>query len=198
MAAYQVGGRLDYVVLLPMISISTALVTLVSMFRGARRLDLVRDVVSYAMRWAIGIGAVVALVFFAFAPWLVKGFSSEPGIVAAGTAYLRIIAWGYPFVAFSMLAGRILQGLGLGTPVLVLTVMRVLLIAVPLSWVLVYWFGSPVEWVWGAILLGSVITALVSVVWLRVGLARAERGALPDGATPDATDPRTAAAAQVG
>ncbi len=95
-AAYQVGGRLDYVVLLPMISISTALVTLVSMFRGARRLDLVRDVVSYAMRWAIGIGAVVALVFFAFAPWLVRGFSSEPGIVAAGTAYLRIIAWGYP------------------------------------------------------------------------------------------------------
>ncbi len=75
--------------------------------------------------------------------------------------------------------------------------MRVLLIAVPLSWVLVYWFGSPVEWVWGAILLGSVVTALVSVVWLRVGLARAERGALPGGATPDATDPRTAAA-QVG
>ena len=73
-------------------------------------------------------------------PGWCKGFSSEPGIVAAGTAYLRIIAWSYPFVAFSMLAGRILQGLGIGTPVLVLTVMRVLLIAVPLSWVMVYWW----------------------------------------------------------
>ena len=49
-AAYQVGGRLDHVVLLPMISISTALVTLVAMFRGAQRLDLVRDVVRYAMK----------------------------------------------------------------------------------------------------------------------------------------------------
>jgi len=177
-AAYQVGGRLDYVVLLPMISISTALVTLVSMFRGAQRLDLVTAVVRYAMRWAVGIGAVVALVFFVFAPWMVRAFSSEPGIVAAGTTYLRVIAWGYPFVAVSMLGGRILQGLGLGTPVLVLTVMRVLLIAVPLSWVMVYWLGSPVEWVWGAILLGSVITALVSTVWLRSGLRRAERGAI--------------------
>ena len=35
-AAYQVGARLDHVVLLPMISISTALVTLVAMFRGAQ------------------------------------------------------------------------------------------------------------------------------------------------------------------
>ena len=148
-AAYQVGGRLDHVVLLPMISISTALVTLVAMFRGAQRLDLVRDVVSYAMRWSIAIGAVTALLFFALAPEMVRGFSDEPGIVAAGTTYLRIIAWGYPFTAISMLAGRILQGLGIGTPVLVLTVMRILLIAAPLSWALVYWFDSPVEGVWG-------------------------------------------------
>jgi hypothetical protein len=48
--------------------------------------------------------------------------------------------------------------------------------------------------VWGAILLGSVVTALVSVVWLRVGLARAEQGSLPAGATAGASDPRAAAA----
>ncbi len=177
-AAYQVGGRLDHVVLLPMISISTALVTLVAMFRGAQRLDLVRDVVRYAMRWSLAIGVVTALLFFALARWMVSGFSAEPGILAAGTTYLRIIAWGYPFTAVSMLAGRILQGLGVGTPVLVLTVMRVLLIAVPLSWVLVYWFDSPVEGVWAAILVGSVLTAGVSAVWLRAGLARAERGSI--------------------
>ena len=110
------------------------LVTLVAMFRGAQRLDLVRDVVSYAMRWSIAIGAVTALLFFALAPEMVRGFSDEAGIVAAGTTYLRIIAWGYPFTAISMLAGRILQGLGIGTPVLILTVMRILLIAAPLSW----------------------------------------------------------------
>ena len=184
-AAYQVGGRLDHVVLLPMISISTALVTLVAMFRGAQRLDLVRDVVSYAMRWSIAIGAVTALLFFALAPEMVRGFSDEAGIVAAGTTYLRIIAWGYPFTAISMLAGRILQGLGIGTPVLILTVMRILLIAAPLSWALVYWWHAPVEGVWGAVLFGSVVTAVVSIVWMRVGLGRAERGELR-GSVPSA------------
>jgi putative MATE family efflux protein len=175
-AAYQVGARLDHVVLLPMISISTALVALVAMYRGAQRFDLVRDVVRYGMSWALAIGAVTALLFFAFAPAMVRGFSNETGILAAGTTYLRIIAWGYPFVALSMLAGRILQGLGFGTPVLVLTVMRLLLIAAPLSWALVYWFDAPVEGVWWAMLSGSVLTAVVSVAWLRAGLGRAERG----------------------
>jgi putative MATE family efflux protein len=188
-AAYQVGGRLDHVVLLPMISISTALVTLVAMFRGAQRLDLVRDVVRYGMKWAIGIGAVTGLLFFAAAPAMVRGFSAEPGIVAAGTTYLRILAWGYPFIAVSMLAGRILQGLGLGAPVLVLTVMRYLLIAAPLSWALVYWFASPVEWVWAAMLLGIVLTAAVSMVWLRVGLTRAENGVPLAAASTAGSDP---------
>ena len=176
-AAYQVGGRLDHVVLLPMISISTALVTLVGMFRGAGRFDLVRDVVRYGMTWAVGIGVVTGLIFFAIAPWMMRGFSEEAGIIAAGTGYLRILAWGYPFVAVSMLAGRILQGLGLGSPVLLLTVMRLLLIAAPLAWAVVYWFESPVEWVWGAMLIGIVATAAVSMVWLRVGLRRAGSGA---------------------
>ena len=82
-----------------------------------------------------------------------------------------------------MLAGRILQGLGIGTPVLVLTVMRLLLIAVPLSWVLVYWWHARVEGVWAAMLLGSVVTALVSMVWLGTGLRRAERGSIDASAT---------------
>jgi Na+-driven multidrug efflux pump len=177
-AAYQVGGRLDHIVLLPMISISTALVTLVAMSRGAQRFDLVRDVVRYGITWSVVIGIVTAFLFFALAPWMVRGFSSDARILAAGTTYLRIIAWGYPFTAISMLAGRILQGLGIGTPVLLLTVMRLLLIAVPLSWALVYWWGSPVEAVWGSILLGSVVTAGVSFVWLRAGMRRAERGSI--------------------
>jgi putative MATE family efflux protein len=177
-AAYQVGGRLDHVVMLPMISISTALVTMVAMFRGAERMDLVRDLVNYSMRWAIGIGAVMAIFFHVVAPYIMRGFSQEQAIVAAGIGYLRYIVWTYPFVAISMLASRILQGLGIGSPSLVLTVMRVLLIAAPLAWVLVYWVHTPVEGVWIAMLVGVALTAVVSLVWLRVGLGRAERGAL--------------------
>jgi Na+-driven multidrug efflux pump len=110
---------------------------------------------------------------------MMRGFSEKAGIIAAGTAYLRIIAIGYPFIAVSMLAGRILQGLGIGTPVLVLTVMRLLLIAGPLAWVLVYWVRSPVEWVWVAMDVGIVVTALVSIAWLRRGMQRAEAGGAP-------------------
>jgi Na+-driven multidrug efflux pump len=56
--------------------------------------------------------------------------------------------------------------------VLLLTVMRLLLIAGPLAFALVYWLDSPVLGVWLAMDLGIVVTALVSIAWLRSGLRR--------------------------
>ena len=72
---------------------------------------------------AIRLGAANTFVMLitSAAAWALNTYVLPPA------PYLRIIAWGYPFVALSMLAGRILQGLGFGTPVLVLTVMRLLL-----------------------------------------------------------------------
>jgi Na+-driven multidrug efflux pump len=62
--------------------------------------------------------------------------------------------------------------------VLLLTVMRLLLIAVPLAWAMVFWWGTPIEGVWGSMLLGSAVTAVVAAIWLRSGLARVARGTL--------------------
>jgi hypothetical protein len=58
---------------------------------------------------------------------------------------------------------------------------------------MVYLFGMSVEWVWGAILLGSVVTGVLSAVWLRAGMAQAARGSLRVEADAGA-DPHAAAA----
>ena len=41
-AAYQVGARIDHIFMLPVIALSAGLVTLVGMYHGAKRKDLVR------------------------------------------------------------------------------------------------------------------------------------------------------------
>jgi len=176
-AAYQVGVRLDHVVLLPMIAISASLVTLVGMFHGARRPDLVRNTLHYGVWWAVAIAAGLGVVFFALAPVLAGMFSESPEIRSMATGYLRITVLGYPCVAVSMPIGRALQGLGLGIPVLFLTLLRVLLVSAPLSIWFVFGLGLPVAWVWGAIVLGNVVAALTALAWLRSGLSRAARTA---------------------
>lgn len=175
-AAFQVGQRIDHIFMLPVIALAVGLVTLVGMFYGAERRDLVRGIIAYAMSQSIVIALVVGTTFFVLARPIMAVFTDSPAIAEIGVTYLRIGVFAYPFIAIVMLTGRALQGMGQGTPVLVLSLLRVVLISGPLAYVFVLWMGLPVVWVWIAILIGMVVTAGIAGVWLHRALALSGRG----------------------
>jgi putative MATE family efflux protein len=165
-AAYQVGSRVDHVFMLPVIALSVSLVTLVGMFHGAKREDLVGSIVSYALTRSLGVAVVAGAVFFVLAPQIAGAFSERAEVIAAGASYLRFAVFAYPSIAVVMLAGRVLQGMGRGSPVLWLSLLRVVLLSAPFAYVFVFWMGKPVEWVWAAMVLGSTVTGIVALAWL--------------------------------
>ena len=171
-AAFQVGLRLNQLFVLPLMAIAGALVTLVGMFVGAKRVDLVGEVVRYAMTRSIATATVVGAVFYAAAPQMFAVFSDDPNILTIGIDMLRTVVFSYPFVAVAVLVGRILQGMGYGLPVMVISALRLLLIAGPLAWVFVFVFDKPVEWVWYALVIGSLGGATVAAVGLRWAFGR--------------------------
>jgi Na+-driven multidrug efflux pump len=169
-AAHQVGMRLDHLVILPMVALSAALVTLVGMFFGAGRYDLLDDIVRYAMKRAMLIGLVISILFLTLAPWLVAIFTESAEIRSLAVKYVRTISLAYPFIPVAMLTGRALQGLGRGTPELVLTLLRVLLIALPLALLVAFVLEWPVVWVWRSMVFASWCSAAIAWFWLRAGL----------------------------
>ncbi len=171
-AAHQVGGRLDHVVVLPIVAISHALVTLVGMFYGAQRFDLVRSIVRYSIVRGMAIGVTISAIFYIFAPQLAAVFTADEGIRALSVQYIRTISFAYPLFPLSMITGRCLQGLGHGSPELILTLLRVLVIAVPLAYTFLYLLDKPVQYTWVAIVLASWTSAAIASLWLRVGLNR--------------------------
>ena len=177
-AGYQIGIRLDHIFLMPAISISTSLVTLVGMFYGAQRFDLVKVITGYAIKSCVLVAVVIGGLFFVLAPEIVKGFSSEAVIRDVGSQYLRFFVFGYPFVAISMISGRVLQGLGFGMPMLILTFLRVLLLSVALASYFVFVLGKSMEWVWIAQVVSVVVSAAVATVWLVSTFRKFERGEL--------------------
>jgi putative MATE family efflux protein len=170
-AAYQVGSRVDHVFMLPVIAMSISLVTLVGMFHGAKRGDLVRGVVSYALTRSVGVSVLLGVAFFVLAPRIAAAFSESPEVTDAGVSYLRYAVFSYPSIAVVLLAGRVLQGMGRGSPVLWLSLLRVVLLSAPAAYVFVFWMEKPVEWVWLAMVLGATVTAVISYCWLRRALA---------------------------
>ncbi len=174
-AAFQIGLRLNQLFVLPLMAIAGALVTLVGMFVGAGRTDLVRRIVGYAMSRSVAAAVLVGAVFYLCAGQMIGVFTNDGEILEIGTGMLHVVVFSYPFVAVAVLTGRILQGMGYGMPVMVISALRLLLIAGPLAWVFVFILDKPLNWVWYALVIGSIGGATVAAVWLRLALQHMER-----------------------
>ena len=114
-------------IILPFIGVSTALLSLVGMYYGASRGDLVDRIAGYAIKRTLLAAVVFGFLVYLFPTPLLRVFTNDASVISMGKTYLRYIVFAYPMIAFGMNSGRILQGLGLGLPSLVITSTRVLL-----------------------------------------------------------------------
>lgn len=165
-AAYQIAGRIDMVVFLPILSISYGLTTLVGMFFGAKRFGRLKHIIYYGLSRSFMIALVTSTMVFLAAPQLVTIFTHDRLIQETATTYLRLMSIVYPLISVALPCGRILQGFGLGLPTLVITLIRVLLVATPLSWFFIFVQNRPVEWVWYSMMISAVIAFSTAVSWV--------------------------------
>ena len=173
-AAYQIGSRFEMIAFMPVIAIATGCVTLVGMFFGAREFDKLRSVVKYSISRAVLVGVTAAFIIFPFAPQLVSIFKPSPEILEYAVSYLRVNAFAFALMPLGMLSGRVMQGLGKGAPMLVITTLRVIAIGAPLAAYFVLVLHKPVIWVWYAMLISMVVGATVGITWLLSTLSNLE------------------------
>jgi len=166
-AAYQVGGRMDMVIFLPIMAIASALTTIVGMFYGAKEFEKIKFIAKYGIICAIMVTSILSILLYIFAPFVVKSFTQEVDIQSIAVTYIRTICLIYPLIAFGMSVGRILQGLGKGLPMLVITSIRILGVSVPLALFFTMVLNKSIEWVWYAMIISTIVSILISLIWLK-------------------------------
>ena len=123
LAAYGLGTRLDFLLMSFGYGFSAAVLTLVGMATGARRLDRVHAFMIRASALSVVVLGVPGLLL-CWRPSLWLGlFTHDAGIHAVGAQYFRIIGPSYPFFGVSMVVAFAFQGLGRAT--------------IPLAWMMV-------------------------------------------------------------
>ena len=165
-AAYQVAGRLDMLVFLPIFSIAASLTTLVGMFFGAKEYEALRFTIRYGITSAFFLTVLSSLFIFLFAEIAVGFFTEDEIIISISAKFLRLFAFVYPLISVGITTGRVLQGLGKGLPVLVITIVRVLGVSAPLAVFFIFYMGKPVEWVWYSMMLSTVVAFVIALSWL--------------------------------
>jgi putative MATE family efflux protein len=167
LAGYGMGARLEYLQIPLVFGLGSALVTMVGTNIGAgnharaRRIALTGATMAFVLTESIGVAAAL----FPGA-WLGL-FTRDPDVVAAGSAYLRVVGPSYGFFGLGLALYFASQGAGRLLWPLVAGFMRLTLAAAG-GWIAIHWLG-------GGLTALSVVVALAFVVF-GVTLVSAVRG----------------------
>ena len=171
-AAYQIGGRIDMIVFLPIFGIASALTTIVGMFYGADEFEKIKSISLYGIKSSFLITTICSFFLFIFAPSVVKVFTMDTVIQKISIDYLRTISFLFPFISIGLTIGRILQGLGRGMPSLIITIVRVIGLAGPLAYFFTFVLDKPVEWIWYSMFISGIFATIISITWITVAFRK--------------------------
>ncbi len=169
-AAYQVAGRLDMLIFLPIFAIAGAMTTLVGMFYGAKEIRALNQIIRYGILSAFLITLVSSTFVYLFADIFSSWFTKDQEIIDVSVGFLRLLSLIYPLVAIAITSGRVMQGLGKGLPVLIITIIRVLGISAPLAIYFSFILEKPVEWNWYAMMAAAAVSFVIAIYWVRFEL----------------------------
>jgi len=165
-AAFGLATRLESLPGILIVGISVSLLTLVGMFYGASRMAELRTICWYGLRIGIVFTSLIGLIFYAAPTLFLKIFTDEGQVLTNGAAYLRIDVLTFPLMAVSMIVSRILQGMGLGLPGLMINLIRIFIVAVPLAYIFVFVLGYGFLSVAWAMVCGGIASNITAFLWL--------------------------------
>lgn len=173
-AAFGIASKVQNMATLPILAVALAMIPLVGMFYGAKRYDLIKKVSFYAITGSFAAIAFFAAVFFFIAKYLARIFTNDYGLIGITAPYIRLDVFAFPLIAIAMMISRIMQGMGKGSPGLIINGLRILILGVPLAYVFVYYFNYGYLSIAVARIIGGVVSAVVAVAWLVLKIRKLE------------------------
>jgi len=130
-AGFGIGARIMQSLFLPAMAIAFATAPVVGQNFGAREGVRVRETFLAAAKMSALVMIVLSLLCHIAPEAMVRLFSRDPGVVAFGAEYLRIISWNFLATGLVFVTSSVFQGMGNTLPSLASSSLRLLLFAVP-------------------------------------------------------------------
>jgi putative MATE family efflux protein len=163
-AAIGIASRLDILSVFPALSIMVAIVSLVGQNYGAGAFDRVRESIRVGLLTALVFLATIGVFVFLFQTKLIGFFKPDMATIPSAQHYLTLLSVGYGFVGLSIVSSGAFQGMGRGTPFLIITLLRLILISFPLALLLGQTFGE--KGLHYAPPIASIVTGILASTWV--------------------------------
>ena len=169
LAGYTIGIRLIIFALLPSWGMSNAAATMVGQALGAQKPDRAERAVWIAGFYNMLFLGSVGLLFFIFAPEIVRVFTTDPEPARYAVQCLRVVSTGFPFYAYGMVLTQSFNGAGDTWTPTKINLLLFWVLELPLAFFLAYRVGLGPLGVFLSMTVAFSLLAVVSAVVFRRG-----------------------------
>ncbi len=161
-AFFGIYYKLQNFLLMPINGLGQACMPIISFNIGTGDMKRVKQVFKYSIPATIIIALVATAIFLVFPKQLLLLFSASDAMLAIGVNGLRIISVTFVFASVTVVLGYAMSGLGNGVILMIATLMRQLVILVPVSYLLLEFCG--LDYVWFAFLPAEIVALIFIVI----------------------------------
>ena len=165
-AGFGIGLRIVQSAFLPVVALGFSVAPVAGQNFGARRAERVRQTFKTAAGLSVAMMTVI-IVLCQIAPGaLIRIFSTDREVIAVGEDYLRIVSLNFIASGLIFVSSSMFQALGNTLPPLLASLVRLVLIAIPMI-VMSRWEGFSLRWIWYLSVVSVLVHMLLNLYLLR-------------------------------
>jgi MATE efflux family protein len=164
-AVLGVYFKLQSFVILPVFGLNNSVISIVSYNYGAGKIKRLLKTVKIANIYAFSIMLAGFVLCQILPVQILKIFDASDNMLAIGVPALRIISFSFLIAPFSIVSSGTFQALGKGTFSLIISLIRQLIVILPLSYLLSRVMGM--KGVWIAFPIAEIVAGILTIIYLR-------------------------------
>lgn len=164
-AAWGVGGRLESIACIVVLSLSMSLPPFISQNFGANKLNRVNQAYTLCIKFVLGWQLLIFGIIALLAPYLAAIFTNEAEVADTIVLFLLIVPLGYGFQGLVILTNSSFNAMHMPMSALILNILRLFLFFIPICYLGSIWYG-----LWGifwATVIANCLTAVVAYAWCK-------------------------------
>lgn len=164
--AFGVYYKIQTLIFLPVIGLGKGVLPIIGYNYGAKNKERVMATIKYGLIWSISFMTLGMIVFQIFPQYLLKLFNSSDEMTKIGVRAFRIISLSFPFAGATVIISNMFQAIGKSIYSMIISVLRQLVILLPIACLLGFMFG--LNYLWYSYIISDVVGMSISILIIKL------------------------------
>ena len=153
--------KLQSFIFMPVFGLNNGIIPIVGYNYGAGNKERMRETIFLGMRYAVTIMLIGTLIMMVFPDKLLGMFNASDQMMDTGRVAFRIICISFPFAAISIISIGVFQAIGKGTLSMIISIIRQLVVLVPLAYL--FSLTGNLSMVWWSVIIAELVAVSICV-----------------------------------